>query len=286
MLRPIILFALLACISVQAAEEQSTPLSLNLVTFNIRMDTEDDGENQWKHRREFLCDTVRELAPDIMGVQEAYANQLKDMETSLPEYAHVGVGRDDGKAAGEHSSIFYRKDRFEKVANGTFWLSDTPHVVASNTWDAACNRVCTWITLTDLKTKRTVSVYNAHYDHKSAKARENSPRVIVEQMLANKHDKHALVLMGDFNSGPASPQMTYLFDGKAPLMFRNTLPAEQASSFSTYSGWNGRKEGRQIDYVLVAGDNYKVESSEIHRIQKENRYPSDHYPVSAKVTFP
>ena len=285
MIRQFLLLSLV-CTWVHADDEPSQALALNLVTFNIRMDTEDDGENQWKHRRDFLCDTVRQLAPDVMGVQEAYANQLKDMETALPNYAHVGVGRDDGNAEGEHSSIFYRTDRFEKVADGTFWLSDTPHVVASNTWDAACNRVCTWITLTDRKTKRNVAVYNAHYDHKSVKARENSPRVIVEQMLVNKHDEHALVLMGDFNSGPASPQMTYLFDGKAPLTFHNTLPAEQSKTSSTYSGWKGRKEGRQIDYILVSGDDHKVDSGEIHRIHRDNRYPSDHYPVSAKVTFP
>ena len=285
MLRYVLILALAVSVA-QADDEPAKALSLNLITFNIRMDTKDDGDNQWKLRREFLCDTVRELAPDVMGVQEAFANQLKDMATSLPNYAHVGVGRDDGKAKGEHSSIFYRKDRFEKVADGTFWLSDAPHVVASNTWEAACTRVCTWITLTDLKTKRTVSVYNAHYDHKSVKARENSPRVIVEQMLANKHDKHALVLMGDFNSGPATPQMTYLFDGKAPLTFHNTLPAEQSKTSSTYSGWKGRKEGTQIDYVLVSGDDHKVDSSKIHHIQKDGRYPSDHYPVSAKVTFP
>lgn len=277
--------ALLSLLSHLGAADETKALKLNLVTYNIRMQTEDDGPNEWKHRREILYKSVREMAPDVMGVQEAFASQLKDLDAAFPNYAYVGVGRDDGKEEGEHAAVFYKKDRFKMEAEGTFWLSDTPDVVASNTWDAACNRVCTWITLTDIETKRSFSVYNAHYDHKSVKARENSPKVIVEQMIAKGHEKAPLVLMGDFNSSPTSPQMVYLFDGKAPLTFKNTLTPDETKGMATYSGWDGRTQGKQIDYVLVAGDKHTVDANRINRTHEDGRYPSDHYAVFAQVTF-
>jgi endonuclease/exonuclease/phosphatase family metal-dependent hydrolase len=266
-----------------------------LVTFNVRLLTENDGPNQWMHRRELFYETVRDIDPDVMGVQEAYASQLKDIQAGTDGYAYVGVGRDDGKEEGEFAAIFFKTARFEKAGDGTFWLSDTPEVVASNTWEAVCNRVCTWVYLTDKETKRSFSVYNAHFDHKSTQARELSPVAIVKQMVAKDHQKHPLVLMGDFNSGPATPQMAYLITGKAlldgqervsPIVFKNTLPKAMSERFSTYSGWNGRKEGRQIDYVMIAGDKHRVMASEIKRVEKGGRYPSDHYPVTARVVFP
>ena len=287
--------ALAACQIPWAVADDSAELSLNLVTFNIRLLSEDDGPNQWKHRRELLFQTIREMDPDVMGVQEAYASQLKEIVEEVEGYAYEGVGRDDGKGEGEHAAVFYKVSRFEKVEHGTFWLSDTPHVVASNTWEAACNRVCTWVRLTDRASKRSFAVYNAHFDHQSIRAKENSPVVIVERMLEKDHDEEPLVLMGDFNSGPASPQMAYLLQGKASLdgrereskvVFINTLPRDESMRWATFHGWKGRTEGRQIDYVLVAGAGHRVISSAVNRHQEEGRYPSDHYPVTAKVVFP
>ncbi len=287
----VLFLALSSGLSLAPAKE----LPLTLVSFNIRMITEDDGNNQWHLRRDLLFDTVRKMDPDVLGIQEAYAVQLKELLSAFDDYASVGVGRDDGKEAGEYSAVLYKKARFTKKGGGTFWLSDTPHVVASNTWDAACNRVCSWVTLTDQQTERSFSVYNAHFDHKSTKAREMSPIAIVKEMVAKGHEKAPLILMGDFNSGPNSPQMRYLLEGtatlsgaeeKCPILFRNTLPAEDARTSATYSGWDGRTEGRQIDYVLVAGKQAKIVSGEIVRHSLNGRYPSDHYPVRAEVIFP
>ena len=262
-------------------------LTLTAVTFNIRMQTEDDGPNEWKHRTDLVYETIREMAPDVMGVQEAYASQLSDLEAALPDFARVGVGRDDGKDGGEHTAVFYNKNRFKKVADGTFWLSDTPHVVASNTWEAACNRTCTWITLSEIETGKTVSVYNVHYDHKSQRARNESPKVILQEMRKQEHHKHPLILMGDFNTGPHSGPMKSLFESEPPLRFHNTLTLseEEAGQSATYSGWNGRTKGVQIDYVLVAGDKHEVLSGKIYRKSKDGRHPSDHYPVMAKIRF-
>ena len=129
-----------------------------------------------------------------------------------------------------------------------------------------------------------MAVYNAHFDHVSKEAREKSTKAIVKQMLANEHDGSPLVLMGDFNTGPSSPPMLHLLSGKGMLLFQNTL--HEGDDQASYGGWSGRTKGRQIDYVLVASDPHSVTKSGINRHQVGGRYPSDHYPVFAEVTFP
>lgn len=277
-------------------EDPEAPMELKLVTFNIRFPSDGDQDNLWPHRKGLLFETVREMSPDVMGVQEAFASQLEEIVEAVEGYAYVGVGRDDGKSDGEHAAIFYKTKRFSLEKSGTFWLSDTPDVVASNTWDAACNRVCTWVRLKDRESGEELAVHNAHFDHRSVKARENSPRMIVEQMVAKGHGELPLILMGDFNSYPDSPQMAYLLEGearlegrerKSPLVFHNTLPHEEAMKSATYHGWKGRVEGRQIDYVLVANNGwaFDVRSVAVNRSSRGERYPSDHYPVEAEVVF-
>ncbi len=275
------------------AEEQA--FTAKFVTFNIRMPSENDGPNQWKFRKDLVLETIRDLAPDVMGVQEAYASQVKELRDGLPAYRHVGVGRDDGKEAGEHAAVFYNTERFEETASGTFWLSDTPDVVASNTWEAACNRVCTWIELKEKRSGRTLAVYNAHYDHKSLRAKENSSVVIVKEIEKRRNTNMPIVLMGDFNSSRTSPQMAYFLEGeatlqgevqKSPLTFTLTTPPEIADTSSTFNGWKGRTQGRQIDFILVNAKGHEVKSHAIDRRNKDGRYPSDHYPVVAEIGFP
>ena len=277
----ILLTLLLLCQNAWTADG----LSLNLVTFNIRMPSKSDGPNEWKYRRGLVVETIKGMEPDVMGVQEAFAFQMKELDKSLPNHAYVGVGRDDGKADGEFAGIFYRSDRFELIESDTFWLSDTPFTVASNTWDAACTRICTWLQLREKTSKRTFSVYNAHYDHISKVARENSSKAIVMQMIANEHDGKPLILMGDFNTGPSSAPMRTLFNGEEMLLFQNTLK-QDGEEQATYGGWSGRIKGRQIDYILIASDPHTVVESGINRHHQGGRYPSDHYPVFARVNFP
>lgn len=270
-----------------ASAEEPTPLELRLATFNVRFPSDDDGENRWEHRRQLFFETFRSLDADVVGVQEAYASQLKEIVEEIPEYAYVGVARDDGKEAGEFSAILYRKKRFDVKDQSTFWLSDTPDVVGSNTWEAACNRVSTWIHLVDRATQREVAIYNAHFDHKSKLARENSPKCIVEQIRKNKHDEIPLILMGDFNSTPQTPQMQYLLNAEtsdSPIAFEDTLRGEEEGQQATFHGWEGRTQGAPIDFVLVAGSPTIVEGK-IVRHHEGERYPSDHYPVTAHVRY-
>ena len=127
-------------------------LELNVMTFNIRYGTANDGENRWDNRRNMVLDVLQNHSPDVVGLQEALRFQLDQIRSALPEFAEVGVGRDDGNTAGEYAALLYRRDRFALLDSGTFWLSDTPNVPASKHWGNSITRICTWARLIDRHT--------------------------------------------------------------------------------------------------------------------------------------
>ena len=117
---------------------------MNVMSYNIRYDNSGDKDNQWKFRRDFAADLVKFHEADVFGAQEVLNNQLNDLLDRLPEYAYVGVGREDGKTKGEYAPIFYRKDRFSVEKSGNFWLAEDINAIGKKGWDAACERVATW----------------------------------------------------------------------------------------------------------------------------------------------
>ena len=151
------------------------PLSIG--TWNARYDCPDDGEHRWERRRERLAALLRAWAPDVLGLQEPYRHQLDYLRQALPEYEAVGVGRNDGVAAGEHCAIFYRRDRFSVTDTGTFWLSEEPETPGTRAWGARHPRICTWAALVEQNSGAAFSVYDVHLDHESQAARENGIQI-------------------------------------------------------------------------------------------------------------
>ena len=169
----IVLSAILAFAAVNLSAGQSkkeTPFTI--IQYNIRMNTPSDGENAWPLRKEKVAGLLKFHEADIFNVQEALPEQMDDLTALFPDFDHVGVGRDDGIRAGEHMGIFYKKDRFEKIKDGMFWLSETPDKPGFG-WDAVCNRTVTWIKLKDKITKKTFYVFDTHFDHRGNKAGKN-----------------------------------------------------------------------------------------------------------------
>ena len=172
--------------------------SLNIITYNIRMNTAGDGENAWPLRKEKVAGLLKFHQADIFNVQEALPEQMDDLTTLMPEFDHVGIGRDDGKRAGEHMAIFFKKSRFEKLDDGMFWLSETPDKPGFG-WDAACNRTCTWIKLKDKITKKSFLVLDTHLDHRGMKAREEGVKLILGRIPELNKENLPLIFTGDFN---------------------------------------------------------------------------------------
>ena len=172
--------------------------ALRVMSFNVRYDEPRDGANAWPRRKDLVAGTVAFHRVDVAGLQEVLATQLADLRELLPGYAAVGVGRDDGKEAGEFNPVLFRKDRFRLLGWSTFWLSEEPGNPGSKGWDAACARVVTWARLLDLWTGATLVAFNTHFDHVGDRARRESARLILSEVPRIAAGA-PFVLTGDFN---------------------------------------------------------------------------------------
>lgn len=259
------------------------PLEIRAMTFNIRYDNAGDGENAWAHRREMVVDLINASEMDVIGVQEALRHQLDEIRAGAPQFAEIGVGRDDGRSAGEHSSILYRHDRFAVAECGTFWLSDTPDEPGSTSWGNTIPRICTWARLVDIESGRPVLVYNTHFDHRSQASRERSAEAIVEHLQGRRDALGAVpvVVMGDFNAGEGNAAMRTLLGAGLVDSFRVVHPEE--TTVGTFCGFDpARTGGEKIDHVFVDVDATVVDAG-IDRTSRDGRAPSDHFPVWAVV---
>src|SRR5687768_1208270 len=250
------------------------------MSFNIRYGTANDGPDRWELRRGQLMDLLKAHNPDVIGVQEALHFQIDEILAALPEYRMVGVGRSDGGHGGEYAAILYRATRLSARRSSTFWFSDTPEVVKSNTWGAALERICTWA-LFDDKEGTPFYVFNVHLDHVSQPAREKSVGLLLERIAA-RTPALPVVVTGDFNAGEANPALRAMlrsFRDTFRLIHRDATEVGTANQFKM-----GTTAGDKIDYVFVE-PNTEVLSAEIIRTSVNGRYPSDHFPVIASIRF-
>ena len=273
----LLILALGNIFSVSGQSKKETPF--NIITYNIRMNTPSDGENAWPLRKEKVAGLLKFHQADIFNVQEALPEQMDDLTTLMPEFDHVGVGRDDGKRAGEHMAIFFKKSRFEKLDDGMFWLSETPDKPGFG-WDAACNRTCTWIKLRDKITKKSFLVLDTHLDHRGMKAREEGVKLILSRIPELNKENLPLIFTGDFNlvkeSAPVQDVLKVLNDARDKSLTPPYGPEGTSGGFAV------RGKSRVIDFIFI---NQKVTVLR-HGVLSDSFnmfYPSDHLPVLAEV---
>jgi endonuclease/exonuclease/phosphatase family metal-dependent hydrolase len=251
---------------------------LTVMSFNIRYGTADDGENQWAERRELLFAVLREQRADVIGLQEALHDQIDEILQAVPGYAYVGVGRTDGRQAGEYAAVLYRTARLQARRTDTFWFSDTPAVVRSTSWGNQIERICTWAYFED-REGPAFYLYNLHLDHMSQPSREKSAALLLATIAARDPKAPALVT-GDFNAGEQNPATKAV---SAVLRDSYRLRHPDAAEVGTFTGFKyGQTTGEKIDYVFVE-PGVDVLEAEIVRTAHNGRYPSDHFPVTARV---
>ncbi|MFH1119194.1 MAG: endonuclease/exonuclease/phosphatase family protein [Bacteroidota bacterium] len=258
---------------------------LKVMTWNIRLDTPDDGINQWQFRRDGLCNELSRRKPDVFGVQEAKYNQMTDMRKRLKGYKGLGVGRDDGNKGGEFSAIFYNKRVVKPVRSGTFWLSETPDIPGSRGWDAACNRVVTWAEFSQKATGKHFVMLNTHFDHMGEEARVQSALLIIRK-LKEIAGKLPIVLTGDLNVTPKHKAYRILTFSENEYTLSDTRVRADARitgpDFS-FTGFDPAfTPSELIDFILVTWD-FKVISNEIYDFRYNGKYLSDHLPVVAEL---
>ena len=250
---------------------------LSLMTYNIRYATVNDGENQWEKRKDEVSSQLHFYAPDIFGIQEGLKEQVSYLDASLQRYAFVGVGRDDGKSKGEYCAIFYNKDKFQLLGEHTFWLSETPEKVSKG-WDAAYERICTYAFFMDKTTGNNFWVFNTHFDHIGEMAREKSAELIVEKIKEVNKDEAPVFILGDFNLNEKSEAIVYLSSHYNDA--RKVSLAKPFGPFGTFTGFQFHEPVKdRIDYIFCSKDIIKVKKYGVLTDSKEERYPSDHFPV-------
>jgi endonuclease/exonuclease/phosphatase family metal-dependent hydrolase len=262
--------------------------SLRVMTFNIRLSAAKDGENVWERRVELTFDTIRRFAADVIGFQEVLADQHDEILRRMPDFAFTGVARDDGRRKGEWSLIGYRRDRFSPVASGDFWLSETPDVPGSKSWDAALTRICSWTRLRETATAREWVYANTHFDHRGVIARQEASRVISRRLSEIAQGVPA-VLTGDLNITEDNPAYAVLVRPADPAAIRwidayRTVHPERRPDEATFHGFKGGVAGSRIDFIFHTG-HFAATAAAIDRSARDGRYPSDHYPVTAVLTW-
>ena len=269
------IFVFIFCLNMSAQD-------LKVMTFNIRLALDSDKENAWQYRKDDVLKLLDYYETDVLGVQEAVPQQMKDIKSGLKNYDYVGVGRDDGKDKGEYSAIFYNAERLKVLQSGTFWLSETPDR-PSKGWDAAYNRVCTYALFKTKKGGKKFWAFNVHFDHVGITARANSAKLILDKIKTLNSKQLPVVLTGDFNlTDDTLPikllannlQDTYKNCEKPSYGPRGTFTAFDITKIST----------ERIDYIFTQ----KLRCID-HRTINDRRenllYPSDHFPMMATLSF-
>nr|WP_243472641.1 endonuclease/exonuclease/phosphatase family protein [Winogradskyella sp. MH6] len=255
---------------------------LKIMTYNIKLDYPKEGKNSWTNRKPFMVKQIKFHEPDVLGVQEAMPNQMKDLDSLLTNYSFVGVGRDDGKDEGEYSAIFYKKNDLEVVESSTFWLSQTPDKVSMG-WDAVCNRVCTYALFQDKKTNKKFWVFNTHFDHVGKEARTKSAVLILDKIKSLNIENHPVFLTGDFNMEPDHESIDYITQ---TLKDSKAISEIDFGPEGTFNGFHfDQPVTRRIDYIFVSED-VEVNKYAVLSDNWNMQYPSDHLPVliEAKLT--
>lgn len=259
----------------------SSQAEVKVMSYNIRLDVKSDGENQWDKRKDKVAGLMNYYEADFIGGQEVQHHQLQYLLQNLHGYSHIGVGRDDGKEAGEYSCIFYKKDKYKVLQQSTFWLSLTPDTVSKG-WDAAIVRVCTYGLFQERKAKKKFWVFNTHFDHVGRQARLESAKLIIKKINELNTAGYPVIVTGDFNSKPDEPP--------AQHMMANMQNSRNISGL-VYGGpdtWNAfkftEKPNGCIDYIFVSKDNrISVRKFATITDSYDMKYPSDHFPVLATL---
>jgi endonuclease/exonuclease/phosphatase family metal-dependent hydrolase len=260
------------CTDVVIEVRQDAELSLNVMSFNIRYDEPADGVNNWQYRKDVVTEVIKEYDIDLLGVQEVMTNQLNDMKERLSQYAVALVGVDN--------AIFYKKDRFEAESSGCFWLSETPDIPNSKSWDTIGNRCVLWAVMKEKNSNKRLLFINTHFDHVGTIARLESAKLLLER-AKTLGDGLPIIIAGDLNADPESAPIRYILnDGK---FFDTRLVAPPHAEGGTFHGFSG-VAGGIIDYIFVTGD-FIVDSYIVGPRKKDNIYVSDHIPVQVKISI-
>lgn len=245
---------------------------MKVMSFNVLCGGK--GANWWTKRKPLVRDIIKKYSPDTFGLQEAHYRWMNYLCRHLPEYDYVGVGRENGKRLGEFSPVFYKKDKYEVIDKGNFWLSETPEKPGLG-WDAACIRICSYAVLRDKKTGEKFAHFNTHLDHVGPIAQSEGAKIIAER--ADTYKGVPTIVTGDFNVTPDSGAYKTI---TAAGFEDSRFIAPETDERGTYHGFGQCEDN--IDFIFVK-NGFKPVSFRTVTDLIDGKFPSDHYPVIAEL---
>ena len=252
---------------------------INVMTYNIRLDTEADGYNMWDNRKEGIVSLIKEEDVDILGIQEGLPHQIDYLSDQLKNYDFIGEGRDGGNK-GEYSAIYFKNEKIILKEEETFWLSETPEIPSIG-WDAALNRIVTLGVFEIKNSKKELIVYNTHFDHIGILSRKKSAGLILNHISKNKYQDRPTIVMGDFNADQNEPPIRLLSEQLEDSF--KILPTKDP--IGTFNGFDTiSKLSDRIDYIFTK--NIKIlDYKHIDKKLPSGLWPSDHLPIFISIYF-
>jgi len=251
---------------------------LKVMTYNIRFATTKDGPNAWNHRKEASVAMIEDQKPDVFAMQEVLSKQKKFMDKFCTGYQGVGVGRENGKKKGEHTTVHWNTNTVNMLDWGTLWLSETPEKPSIG-WDAWHPRTFTWTLLEKKDSGKKFYFINVHLDHAGGQAQRNGLALVKSWIDEKNTDGLPVIIVGDFNVTPTNGILTDFNN----VMKNATQHAESVDTHESFNQWGERS--LTLDYVFFEGlskcHSYDVVTEEYGG----KTFISDHYPVTAEFTF-
>lgn len=281
-MKKLAIFSLITLAYVFAEAQQ-----INVMTFNIRYSTEKDSLNAWSRRKDYVASQILFHEVQLLGVQEALHEQMLDLKARLKKFNYVGVARGDGKQQSEYSAIFYDTTKLSVLQSETFWLSETPTVAGSKSWDAAITRIVTWAKFREKKSGKIFFAFNTHFDHIGQVARKKSAEILL-QKVRDIAGGTAAVITGDFNAKPSDEPIKVIMDGTNKLHLLNSSDLSATPHYGPTGTFNafGPKEinDEPIDYIFLK-NKWKVLKHATISQTWNGRFASDHFAVLAVLVL-
>jgi len=256
---------------------------IRVMSFNIRYGLAADGDNHWHKRKNLTLERIKTFAPDLLGLQECRDDeQAEFVREGLPDYHFIGIHRGGpGDTALEMAPLLFSRKAFTLIDSGCFWLSETPEVPGSMSWDSAYPRTATWARLACLTTGKELTYLNTHFDYEPAAI--DGDAQCLQQWFDRNGRQAPLIVTGDFNADKQS-QAYQLLTGDGTLIdtFGWRHPTEIDAA--TFHAFGNPEEMAPIDWILVSG-HFRILEAQIDRSQRGHLYPSDHYPLTAVLDW-